>query len=59
VPRGGREKGEREGPGRGTVVQTMGSGWLRAAVRARGGGGLANRGGRRGAGDVTDRWGGR
>jgi hypothetical protein len=44
--------------GGGVGSRTAGSGWLRAALleaaaRARGGGGLANRGGRRGAADAV------
>jgi hypothetical protein len=58
VPRRGRRTGERGGPGRDTAVRTTGSGWLRVAqseatARARVGGGLVNRGGRRGKGDMV------
>jgi hypothetical protein len=53
-------KWERGEPRRGMVAQTMGSGWLRearseAAARAHSRGMLANRGGRRGGGDVVQR----
>jgi hypothetical protein len=58
VPRGGRKTGERGGPERGMAARTSGLGWIRAArseaaASARGGGVLANRGGRRGGGDAV------
>jgi hypothetical protein len=57
MPRGGGRKRERRG--REVSSQTTGPEWLwaarsKATARARGGGGLANRGGQRGA---ADRWG--
>jgi hypothetical protein len=62
VPRAGRKMREREsGPrARQLAAQTIGSGWLQAAqseatVRAHSGGGLANKGGWRGAGDAVRR----
>jgi hypothetical protein len=61
VPHGGGRKGERGGRC-GVGSQTMGSEWLwvvRSEVTAcaREGGGLTNRGKRRGTGDAADRWG--
>jgi hypothetical protein len=55
-----REKGGKRG--RGVNSRTMGPEWLRAAwsevaARAHYGGGLANRGWRRGTGDAANRWG--
>jgi hypothetical protein len=58
VPHERRKKGLRGLPGRGTVARTTRSRWLlavrsEATPRARGGGGLANRGERRGAADAV------
>jgi hypothetical protein len=56
-----RKENGREGGGEarhGTAAQSVGSGWLQVArsevtACARGGGGLANRGGQQGAGDAV------